>query len=115
MRRTSSLDALHLRPSWNRISIVASNCTVLQLDKATQTDDSYLDQRSSIKSVVGTDDNSQQQPQQQQQFFHHQTFRGDTQADIKIEKVLRQRLQKGGQRGGEHSVSSQTLSPIHGR
>lgn len=32
---------------------------------------------------------------------------------MKSEKVLRQRLQRVQQRTGEHSVSSQTLSPIH--
>lgn len=119
MRRTSSLDALYLRPSWTRTSIAVSHCNVIQVDKATQTDDSYLDNQRSSRSAA-TEDLDRQHITQQQSlppFQQHHTFRGDTQADIKIEKVLRQRLQKCSQRGGggEHSVSSQTLSPIHGK
>lgn len=34
-------------------------------------------------------------------------------SSTKSEKNLRQRLQRVQQRSGEHSVSSQTLSPIH--
>lgn len=65
--------------------------TILQLDKATQTDESC---------IFGIDTNM------------------DTLNDPssnKSEKVLRQRLQRVQQRTGEHSVSSQTLSPIQSK
>lgn len=63
--------------------------TILQLDKATQTDESCI---FGIDSSVDSLSDS---------------------ASTKSEKVLRQRLQRVQQRTGEHSVSSQTLSPIH--
>lgn len=86
MRRTASLDALYLRPSWS----ISASCTILQVDKSTQTEESFLDRS---KGVAGG--------------------HLDVATDLKIEKVIRQRLQKT--QRGEHSVSSQTLSPIHGK
>lgn len=83
IRRTASLDALYMRPSWN---IQPHPCTFLQLDKATQTDESFLDRSS--KSGISF-----------------------SPPDMKIEKVIRQRLQRT--QRGENSVSSQTLSPVH--
>lgn len=59
------------------------------MDKATQTDESCS---FGIDSTIDTLNDS---------------------TSIKSEKVLRQRLQRVQQRTGEHSVSSQTLSPIH--
>ncbi|XP_037025514.1 protein FAM117B-like isoform X1 [Bradysia coprophila] len=83
MRRTASLDALYLRPSWS----ISASCTILQVDKSTQTEESFLDRSKGIGGHL------------------------DVSTDLKIEKVIRQRLQKT--QRGEHSVSSQTLSPIH--
>lgn len=85
MRRTASLDALYLRPSWS----ISASCTILQVDKSTQTEESFLDRSKGIGGQI------------------------DVSTDLKIEKVIRQRLQKT--QRGEHSVSSQTLSPIHGK
>lgn len=101
IRRTASLDALYARPAWCRSLtgsvVVVAHGTVLQLDKATQTEESYLEQRA--------------RDLDQQSLC---LLRTDTPTDIKIEKVLRQRLQRGVRSGAEHSVSSQTLSPVHG-
>lgn len=83
MRRTASLDAIYMRPSWN----LAPPCTYLQLDKATQTDESFLDRSSKGSANFSP-------------------------PDTKIEKVIRQRLQRM-QRGENNSVSSQTISPVH--
>lgn len=74
-----------MRPSWNFVP----QCTFLQLDKATQTEDSFLD-RSSRGALSFSP------------------------PDMKIEKVIRQRLQRT-HRAGEISVSSQTLSPVHAK
>lgn len=82
IRRTASLDALYLRPTWN----ILPSCTFLQVDKGTQTDESYLDR--TIKGGINF-----------------------SPPDMKIEKVIRQRLQRT--QRGENSVSSQTLSPVH--
>lgn len=89
MRRTASLDALYMRPSW----CIGPSFTILQLDKSTQTDESCLDRAKTPADLSGNNT-------------------VDTTVDIKIEKVIRQRLQRT--QRGEHSVSSQTLSPIHG-
>lgn len=126
LRRTASLDALYVQPSWSRPIVgggdgggvggvpatvaAAHNYAVLHMDKATQTDESYLEQiKSGDADAKSALDNG-----------------GLTSNDMKIEKVLRQRLQRGVSGGGggaaalrsisgtEHSVSSQTLSPIHG-
>lgn len=85
MRRTASLDALYLRPSWS----ISASCTILQVDKSTQTEESFLDRSKGVGGHL------------------------DVSSDLKIEKVIRQRLQKT--QRGEHSVSSQTLSPVHGK
>lgn len=91
MRRTTSLDGLYMRSStWN-----TGPCTLLQLDKATQTDESYIEK---ARGVNANDSISN---------------RSDTPTEIIMEKVIRQRLQRTTHRGAENSVSSQTLSPIH--
>lgn len=88
-----------------------AHCIVLQLDKSTQTLDSYL-QELARSNADETGSDSQQ------------STRAETPTDIKIDKVLRHRLHRGSaggvggpasMRGAEHSVSSQTLSPIHGK
>lgn len=86
IRRTASLDTLYLRPSWSQ----SPACTILQLDKATQTDPPFLDNRTKLEQSPKSDIPS---------------------PDIKIETVIRQRLQRT--QRVEHSVSSQTLSPVH--
>lgn len=90
MRRTASLDAL----TFNNHAIVSIPCTFLQLDKATQTEET------SFTGGIGTPTESIL----------------DSPSEIKMEKVIKHRLQQRyTQRGGEHSVSSQTLSPVHGK
>lgn len=140
MRRTASLDALYLRPSvvfaspqqqqmmllhqqqqpssHRMLSLSSAHCAVLQLDKSTQTLESYLTTSSSSSRCDGTT----------------ATAAVATSAEApRIEKVLRQRLHHrsggaitvmavvgtqlgagAGGGGGEHSVSVQTLSPQHG-
>lgn len=107
IRRTASLDALYMRPSWNMAHHLqmqqqlssqrqVATYTVLQLDKATQTDGHYVDD-----VAIGGE------------FFLSVAAGGDT----TMGKVMRERLHRGaGGNGGsaEHSVSSQTLSPVHG-
>lgn len=92
IRRTASLDALYTRPTWS----LGHVSTVLHLDKATQTDESYIEKQKSSGewSFAKGSDTASSSP------------------DIKIEKVIRQRWQRV--QRGEHSVSSQTLSPAHG-
>lgn len=122
IRRTASLNALYVQPSWSRPitggirgappTSAAHHYTVLHMDKATQTDESYLEQLKSgggVESITTTATTADP----------NGTIIVNN-ADIKIEKVLRQRLQRGASGGGggggrstEHSVSSQTLSPIH--
>lgn len=85
IRRTASLDGLYMRPLY----CVGPSFTILQLDKSTQTDESCLDRS---KGGGGGE-------------------QIDAPTDIKIEKVIRQRLQRT--QRGENSVSSQTLSPMH--
>lgn len=108
IRRTASLDALYLRPSAVKITHSMAHCIVLQLDKSTQTLDSYLQElsASNLDGSALSSDNSQ-------------PTRTETPTEIKIEKALRHRIHRGSSgvgalRGTEHSVSSQTLSPIHG-
>lgn len=105
MRRTASLDALYLRPTpaW---SIMTS--TLLQLDKATQTDESYLERTrgSSWTPSAGYGPPSDTPPTVTRS-------EATTPTDFKMEKVIRQRLQRTHR--GEHSVSSQTLSPNHAK
>lgn len=93
MRRTASLDAIYTRPAF----LHPLHCTFLLLDKATQTDESYLTHK---QSAGGAADNST-------------TPLHSSSPDIKIEKLIRQRLQSRSAKLGEHSVSSQTLSPVH--
>ncbi|XP_031622682.1 protein FAM117B-like isoform X2 [Contarinia nasturtii] len=90
IRRTVSLDALIPAKSTDVANKThrTTTYTILQLDKATQTDESC---------IFGIDSNVD--------------FSIDLSTN-KSEKVLRQRLQRIQQRTGEHSVSSQTLSPI---
>lgn len=109
MRRTASLDALYMKPSWKiahqfqlqqQLQQQASAFTILQLDKATQTEES------SIGGCDGSITFSNQSG--------HLVALTDMPGEGKIEKIVRQRLQRV-QRGGEHSVSSQTLSPSHSK
>lgn len=114
IRRTASLDALYLRPSAVQISHSMAHCIVLQMDKSTQTLDSYLQELAISNPVVGDGETSSDAAQAQ-------PIRTETPTEIKIEKALRHRLHRGSSgvgaaalRSAEHSVSSQTLSPIHG-
>lgn len=91
-----------MRPSWNMAHHLqlqqqlqsqqqVATYMILQLDKATQTDESYMAELTDsatdvFLNVADTSNN-----------------------DFKIGKVIRERLQ-----GVPHSVSSQTLSPVHG-
>lgn len=108
MRRTASLDALYLRPvpAW---SLVTS--TLLQLDKATQTEESFLERtRGSTwtPTAAGSGPSADSSP------VITRTAEVTTPTtDLKMEKVIRQRLQRTHR--GEHSVSSQTLSPNHAK
>lgn len=107
MRRTASLDALYLRPvpAW---SLVTS--TLLQLDKATQTDESFLERTrgSTWTPTAGSGPSADSSP------VITRTGEVTTPTtDLKMEKVIRQRLQRTHR--GEHSVSSQTLSPNHAK
>lgn len=108
MRRTASLDALYLRPvpAW---SLVTS--TLLQLDKATQTEESFLERtRGSTWTPTATAGSG---PSADSSPVITRTAEVTTPTtDLKMEKVIRQRLQRTHR--GEHSVSSQTLSPNHG-
>lgn len=105
MRRTASLDALYLRPApaW---SLVTS--TLLQFDKATQTEESFLERirGSTWTSSTGVSPSADTSP------IITRT-EVTTPTDLKMEKVIRQRLQRTHR--GEHSVSSQTLSPNHAK
>lgn len=112
IRRTASLDALYLRPSVVQITHSMAHCIVLQMDKSTQTLDSYLQEIAVSHQGRTTESGSDSS----------QPTRSDTPTEIKIEKALRHRLHRGSSgvgaaalRGAEHSVSSQTLSPIHGK
>uniref|UniRef100_A0A182Y611 Uncharacterized protein n=1 Tax=Anopheles stephensi TaxID=30069 RepID=A0A182Y611_ANOST len=108
IRRTASLDALYLRPApaWSLVTP-----TLLQLDKATQTDESFLERTrgtAAQASEVGG-------PSPSSTSSSPVITRTDatTPTDLKMEKVIRQRLQRTHR--GEHSVSSQTLSPNHAK
>lgn len=115
MRRTASLDALYMKPSWKiahqiqlqqQLQQQASAFTILQLDKATQTDESSIGGSGGASCIDGGNVFSNQ--------CGHSIPLSDYSSDGKIEKIVRQRLQRV-QRGGEHSVSSQTLSPSHSK
>lgn len=110
IRRTASLDALYLRPSAVQITHSMAHCIVLQMDKSTQTLDSYLQELAVLNTSGSGSYSDSVQP-----------TRTETPTEIKIEKALRHRLHRGNSgvgaavlRGAEHSVSSQTLSPVHG-
>lgn len=116
IRRTASLDALYMRPSWNMAHHLQMQqqlqtqrqvvkYTVLQLDKATQTDGLYDDGGGGGVDLDAIAIEA---------------------TEFKIGRVMRERLH--GHRGvgsgsgsgsvgtaTEHSVSSQTLSPVHGK
>uniref|UniRef100_A0A182P020 Uncharacterized protein n=1 Tax=Anopheles epiroticus TaxID=199890 RepID=A0A182P020_9DIPT len=126
IRRTASLDALYLRPSpaWSLVTP-----TLLQLDKATQTEESFLERtRSGAGNSTGgggmlsagatsqpTATDGAMGPSPSSTSSSPVITRTDatTPTDLKMEKVIRQRLQRTHR--GEHSVSSQTLSPNHGK
>lgn len=107
MRRTASLDALYLRPApaWSLLT-----STLLQLDKATQTDESYLER---IRGSTWTPTGGPVSGLSADSSPIITRTEVTTPTDLKMEKVIRQRLQRTHR--GEHSVSSQTLSPNHGR
>uniref|UniRef100_A0A6B2ED06 Uncharacterized protein n=1 Tax=Phlebotomus kandelakii TaxID=1109342 RepID=A0A6B2ED06_9DIPT len=94
IRRTASLDALTSpRPVWS--TQTHPSCMLLHVDKATQTEESYCLEMSGRSSA--------------------DPLRSDTPTEgVKIEKVIRQRLQPRSQRSTEHSVSSQTQSSLQG-
>lgn len=99
MRRTASLDALYMKPSWKiaqqfQLQQQSSAFTILQLDKATQTDETAIGQNihHSLSSFI------------------------DFTIDDKTDKLTvrqKQRVQRDS--GNDHSVSSQTLSSIHSK
>ncbi|XP_058128986.1 protein FAM117B-like [Anopheles ziemanni] len=115
IRRTASLDALYLRPTpaWSLITP-----TLLQLDKATQTEDSFLERsRGGTTMLTGSTAQTPHDaiPACSSNSSSPVITRTDvtTPTDVKMEKVIRQRLQRTHR--GEHSVSSQTLSPNHAK
>uniref|UniRef100_A0A182IUI0 Uncharacterized protein n=1 Tax=Anopheles atroparvus TaxID=41427 RepID=A0A182IUI0_ANOAO len=113
IRRTASLDALYLRPTpaW---SLVTS--TLLQLDKATQTEESFLERsRGGTTTMFTAQTPHDAIPACSSTSSSPVITRTDatTPTDMKMEKVIRQRLQRTHR--GEHSVSSQTLSPNHAK
>lgn len=117
IRRTASLDALYLRPApaWSLVTP-----TLLQLDKATQTEESFLERTRSggttmLSATPQTNDPAQAGPSPSSTSSSPVITRTDatTPTDLKMEKVIRQRLQRTHR--GEHSVSSQTLSPNHAK
>ncbi|XP_040165581.1 protein FAM117B-like [Anopheles arabiensis] len=127
IRRTASLDALYLRPApaWSLVTP-----TLLQLDKATQTEESFLERaRGGSGTTTGggggmlsagpsssqTTADVVMGPSPSSTSSSPVITRTDvtTPTDLKMEKVIRQRLQRTHR--GEHSVSSQTLSPNHAK
>lgn len=100
-----------MRPSWNMAHHLqqqqqlqtqrqVATYTVLQLDKATQTEGSYVDDAVNM----GAD------------YYLAKAEAGDSGHELRVGKVMRERLHGLRGSGGsvEHSVSSQTLSPVHG-
>ncbi|XP_053658844.1 protein FAM117B-like [Anopheles marshallii] len=114
IRRTASLDALYLRPApaWSLITP-----TLLQLDKATQTEESFLERTrgttGTMLSAAQTSDVAGPSPSSTSSSPVITRTDATTPTDLKMEKVIRQRLQRTHR--GEHSVSSQTLSPNHAK
>uniref|UniRef100_A0A336KA75 CSON000407 protein n=1 Tax=Culicoides sonorensis TaxID=179676 RepID=A0A336KA75_CULSO len=89
IRRTASLDALTVV---NNYSNTPNPCLFWQLDKATQTDESCFGDRPPLI----TDTLDAESPSE------------------KMEKIIKHRMQRHNYRSAcEHSVSSQTLSPMH--
>lgn len=85
IRRTASLDQLTVKSNYSK---TPTPCIFWQLDKATQTDESCLSDRPAL-------------------------FESPSE---KMEKVIKHRIQRQSYRSAcEHSVSSQTLSPMHGK
>ncbi|XP_055530688.1 protein FAM117B-like [Wyeomyia smithii] len=107
MRRTASLDALYLRPApaWSQVT-----STLLQLDKATQTDESFLERTRGSTWMPSTGTGTGPSTDASPIITRTEVT---TPTDLKMEKVIRQRLQRTHR--GEHSVSSQTLSPNHAK
>lgn len=120
-----------MRPSWNMAHHLqmqqqlqsqqqVATYTILQLDKATQTDGDYTGNAGDSNILLNVTDTT--------------AMMGGP-GDFKIGKVMRERLQSsvsarttmttatattstatgGGGGDDEHSVSSQTLSPLHGK
>uniref|UniRef100_A0A7M4YMC2 Uncharacterized protein n=1 Tax=Anopheles funestus TaxID=62324 RepID=A0A7M4YMC2_ANOFN len=114
IRRTASLDALYLRPApaWSLITP-----TLLQLDKATQTEESFLVRTrgttGTMLSAAQPPDVTGPSPSSTSSSPVITRTDATTPTDLKMEKVIRQRLQRTHR--GEHSVSSQTLSPNHAK
>uniref|UniRef100_A0A182M5L3 Uncharacterized protein n=1 Tax=Anopheles culicifacies TaxID=139723 RepID=A0A182M5L3_9DIPT len=115
IRRTASLDALYLRPApaWSLITP-----TLLQLDKATQTEESFLERTrgtttGTMLSAAQASDVAGPSPSSTSSSPVITRTDATTPTDLKMEKVIRQRLQRTHR--GEHSVSSQTLSPNHAK
>lgn len=116
IRRTASLDTLYVGQSQPSSLAAHGYTTILQFDKGTQTEDVYFERSKfgivdSLRTPRGGEGGSRSCPINSGRNIN---IGVDTLNDIKIEKVIRQRLQKAQNRGGEHSVSSQTLSPMHG-
>ncbi|XP_058067367.1 protein FAM117B-like [Anopheles bellator] len=111
IRRTASLDALYLRPApaWSLVTP-----TLLQFDKATQTEESFLERArgcllsTAHGSPAATEGGLPSCSSTSSSPIITRT-EATTPTDLKMEKVIRQRLQRTHR--GEHSVSSQTLSP----
>uniref|UniRef100_A0A182MXR3 Uncharacterized protein n=1 Tax=Anopheles dirus TaxID=7168 RepID=A0A182MXR3_9DIPT len=114
IRRTASLDALYLRPApaWSLVTP-----TLLQLDKATQTEESFLERTRTAGTMLSAAQPATELvgPSPSSTSSSPVITRTDatTPTDLKMEKVIRQRLQRTHR--GEHSVSSQTLSPNHAK
>lgn len=123
IRRTASLDALYMKPSWkiaNQLQLQQQSATytILQLDKATQTDESCISSADLLNYNVNLaiSDNGDHSNSINKSCGHINTSDSMLNAadTIKSDKIFRQRLQRV-QRSCEHSVSSQTLSPIHSK
>lgn len=96
MRRTASLDMLHTKHSCTQ-PMCSTTTTFINVDKATQTDESFVEK---LKGVGSSGCHLLASP---------------INNDFKMEKVIRQRIQRNSFRTAENSVSSQTLSPVHGK
>lgn len=100
MRRTASLDALYKHPcplNWNNGQSLFY--TFINVDKATQTDESFIERMKGASGSTG----------------QGSSLSSPINNEFKMEKLIRQRIQRNSHRGAENSVSSQTLSPVHGK